>query len=124
MWKKQRPHELHETYDTNKATKSHTHSNLIDRFLRNWYEIESQDEDEEVWLNGAIISRTLITYLMPPSKWLPEIKLENKEIFWRYISKTDVFEPYDEPALKFKAFKKLTTLWSQFGQYEEIDLWE
>lgn len=122
MWKRQSSFAMKETEDTKKKTRYQAHDNLIDKFLSHWYDIESQEENEEIWLNGSIISNILTTILIPWTEWMPEIKLENKEIFWKYINRTDTFEPYEEPMLKLKAYKKNTNLWPQFGQYEEMIL--
>ena len=122
MAKRQSTFELSEIDDTRKNSKSHAHSDLIDKFIWYWYEIDYQDDEEEKWVNGCLISTTLITVLIPPSKEMPEVKLENKEIYWKYSAREDTFEPFDEPMMKMKAYKKNTNIWPKFGEYEEMDI--
>lgn len=111
-----------ETSDTQKSTRSHAHQNLISRFLKNWYKIESQEEEEELWFHWEIISNTLVTVLIPGNSSLPEIKLNWKEIYWKYDFKNWVFTKWDEVKHELKVFKKNKDLKSNFWSWEAFDI--
>ena len=123
MAKQYQPLEMQETDDTRRVTKANAHSDLIDMFIDRWYDIDSQDKEKEIWENGAIISIIETTILTPPNDSLPEMRLENKEILWKYDYQLNTFVPHDEPVFRLKAYKRVNTLGSsQFWEWEEMDL--
>jgi hypothetical protein len=48
MARQYQPLEMQETDDTRKATKANAHSDLLDRFIANGYDIDSQEKEKDM----------------------------------------------------------------------------
>ncbi len=113
---------MDEIGDTRSSARKDEHDRLIDKFLDQGYEIESEETEKEEGTDHEKVSNTVITVLAPPRAELPFVKFEAKEIFGKYDFMEETYEPYDFPIMKIRTFTKGSDLKSHGDPWDQFDI--
>ncbi len=98
------------------------HEQFIAKFLERGYKITSQDSTEDIGEGSELIQQSVITELSPPVRELPMIKLEASVIYGHYFEEKGIFDPFDDPAFKIKAFQKSSDLTRRNEPWQAVSM--
>lgn len=115
--------DMQEIFRDSSSQKMDKHHELIRKFLENGYEIESQDDFEQMGADNEMISTAVHTILKPKENFaLPLIKFEATERFGDYFDDNEEFFPFDEARFELKTFKKGSDVKSFRDPWKPFDL--